>query len=102
MTFLQSIVYLATEVETGRAVALKKSRVSLRVKRPLLQHEARILKLLSGHPSIPKVYAYGRVEHFELLSMQQLSQSLGDVVDNGGPLSIAVVLDIANQMVGQI
>lgn len=96
---LQSVVYLATELKTGRTVALKKSRVSLRIKRSLLRHEANVLKLLSGHRAIPEVYAYGRIEHFELLSMQRLHQSLCDAVDNTGPLPIAPVLDIANQMV---
>ncbi|KAG5644588.1 hypothetical protein DXG03_008162 [Asterophora parasitica] len=53
----ESIVYHATERDSGRAVALKKSRVSLRVKRSILKHEARVHKLLSGHPSIPQVFA---------------------------------------------
>ncbi|KAG9096548.1 hypothetical protein FRC06_008551 [Ceratobasidium sp. 370] len=92
------IVYQATEISTRREVALKQSRVSLRIKRSLLQHEAAVLKLLSGHPAIPEVYAYGRVEHFELLSMQLLHQSLGDAVDKDGPLPLKEVLQIADQL----
>lgn len=64
----------------GRFVALKKSRVSLRVKRPLLQHEARILLRLQGHAAIPNLYAYGRLEHFEYLSMELLGPSLRDLL----------------------
>lgn len=45
-----------------------------------------MLKALSEHPAIPKVYAYGRIEHFELLSMQLLHQSLDDIVKESGPL----------------
>ncbi|KAJ1303711.1 hypothetical protein OPQ81_008136 [Rhizoctonia solani] len=91
-------VYRATELTTGRMVALKKSRVSLRVKRTHLQHEAQILQLLSGHPAIPQVYAYGRIEHFELLSMQLLGQTLKKVVKEKGPLPIGVVIEIADQL----
>ncbi|KAF8594796.1 kinase-like protein, partial [Ceratobasidium sp. AG-I] len=92
------IVYRATELGSGRAVALKKSRVSLEVKRSLLQHEARVLKMLSGHPTIPDVFGYGRIEHFELLSMQLLDQSLGDIMRDSGPIPLAAVLEIADQM----
>ncbi|PBK65319.1 kinase-like protein [Armillaria solidipes] len=46
-------------LESGRTVALKMSRVSTRVKRPILQHESHILQLLKGHASISAVYAYG-------------------------------------------
>jgi predicted Ser/Thr protein kinase len=69
------------------------------VKRPLLQYEAAVIKALAGHPGIPEVFAYGRVKHFELLSMQLLHRSLGDVVRSDGPLSAAVVLDLADQLV---
>ncbi|KAG5648360.1 hypothetical protein DXG03_004932 [Asterophora parasitica] len=97
-----SSVYHATERESGRAVALKKSRVSLRVKRTLLQHEANVLKLLSGHPSIPQIFAYGRIKHFELLAMQLLHHSLGDVVEHSGPLPLATVLDITDQLLSAL
>ncbi|KZT03986.1 kinase-like protein, partial [Laetiporus sulphureus 93-53] len=87
---------------SGRAVALKKSRVSLRVKRTLLQHETSVLKLLSGHPSIPQVFAYGRIDHFELLSMQLLHRSLGDVVEHSGPLPLTTVLDVTDQLLAAL
>ncbi|KAG9078306.1 hypothetical protein FS749_009712 [Ceratobasidium sp. UAMH 11750] len=96
------VVYRATEISTGREVALKQSRVSLRVKRSLLRHEAAVLQLLSGHRAIPEVYAYGRVEHFELLSMQLLGQSLGDTVEKNGPFSMREVLQIADQMLSAL
>ncbi|KAG9093974.1 hypothetical protein FS749_013352 [Ceratobasidium sp. UAMH 11750] len=92
------IVYHATETSTGRHVALKQSRVSRRIQRSLLQHEAAVLKFLSGHYVIPEVYAYGRIDHFELLSMQLLHNSLGDVVNKLGPMSIPDVLEVADQM----
>lgn len=57
-----------------------------------------MLKALSEHPAIPKVYAYGRIEHFQLLSMQLLHPSLGDIVKENGPLPLATVLEITDQM----
>ncbi|KAG8700077.1 hypothetical protein FRC11_013231 [Ceratobasidium sp. 423] len=95
-------VYRATEPTTGRAVALKQSRVSLRIKRSLLQHEAQVLKLLAGHPAIPQVYAYGRIKHFEVLSMQLLGQSLGGTVKAQGPLPVAAVTEIADQLLSAL
>ncbi|KAG8700001.1 hypothetical protein FRC11_013288, partial [Ceratobasidium sp. 423] len=92
-------VFRAVETGTQRVVALKQSRASLQLKRPLLQHEARVLNLLSGHPNIPEVYAYGRIEHFELMSMQLLHRSLGDVVDKNRPLGIKIVANVAYQMI---
>jgi serine/threonine protein kinase len=100
--FFKSIVYRATELDRNRAVALKKSRVSLLVKRSLLQHEAAVLGFLHGHPAIPQAFGYGRVEHFELLAMEILHQSLGDVVKEKGPLPLAIALDITDQMVSVI
>ncbi|CUA70585.1 hypothetical protein RSOLAG22IIIB_09000 [Rhizoctonia solani] len=91
-------VFRAVQSDTQRVVALKQSRASLRLKRPLLQHEAKVLRYLSGHPSIPEVYAYGRIEHFELMSMQLLHRSLRNALDEDGPLSVKSVADIADQM----
>ncbi|CAE6426350.1 unnamed protein product [Rhizoctonia solani] len=92
-------VFRAVQSNTQRVVALKQSRASLQLKRPLLQHEARVLKLLSGHPNIPEVYAYGRIEHFELISMQLLHRSLGDMVKEDGPLRLKMVANMACQMI---
>ncbi|CAE6533664.1 unnamed protein product [Rhizoctonia solani] len=91
-------VFRGVQINTQKVVALKQCRASLKLKRPLLQHEARVLRILSGHPNIPDVYAYGRIRHFELMSMQLLHQSLGDVVKAGGPMSTKVVANIACQM----
>ena len=87
-----------SDESTQLVVALKKSRTSLRVKRPSLKHETRVLKLLRGHPAIPSVYGYGRFRHFEYLAMELLASSLEDLhKDHAFPLK--AVLSIANQMV---
>ncbi|CAE6461867.1 unnamed protein product [Rhizoctonia solani] len=91
--------FRAIQNDTQQVVALKQSRASLRLKRPLLQHEAKVLRMLAGHPNIPEVYAYGRIEHFELMSMQLLHRSLGDVVDEDGPLGVKQVANVACQMI---
>lgn len=80
-------------------MALKTSRVSLRVKRTLLHYEANLMCLLTGHPSIPAVLAYGRVEHFEYLAMELLGHSLGDIVKHEGRQPLQFVLHVADQMV---
>ncbi|KAF8595462.1 kinase-like protein [Ceratobasidium sp. AG-I] len=92
------IVYYAKECDSDRAIALKQSRASLQVKRTILQHEARVLSILSGHPAIPEVFGYGRMKHFELLSMQLLHRSVGDVIKDSGPLPLTSVLHMADQL----
>jgi casein kinase I family protein HRR25 len=94
---LQAQVFRATDQETGQLVAVKKSRVSLRVKRTLFHHEARVLQSLQGHPSIPAVYAIGRFNHFEYLAMELLTRSLGDDIE--GQLEEGFVSQVAVQMV---
>ena len=98
MTNIQSIVYKATEQHSGRVVALKKGRVSLLIKHTLFQHEAAALKTLRGHPSIPDAFAYGRIEHFELLSMPLYDQCLDDLMSESSPLPVPLVLRIMDQL----
>jgi casein kinase I family protein HRR25 len=53
--------------DATRVAAVKKSRVSLRVKHPTLKHEGRVMQLFQGHPTIPATYAsaYGQLPNFE-------------------------------------
>ncbi|KAJ3500813.1 hypothetical protein NLJ89_g9624 [Agrocybe chaxingu] len=71
-----SVVFKATAEASGTQVAVKKSRISKTVKPPFLQHESRVLQLLQGHASIPAVYSYGRLQHFEYMAMELLGPSL--------------------------
>ncbi|PBK65326.1 kinase-like protein [Armillaria solidipes] len=96
-----SIVFKSTEVETGKTVALKMSRVLTRVKLPTLQHETRILQLLKGHASIPCVYAYGQLEHFEYIAMEILGPSVAEQQKKNGPgtgLMLKTVIRIMDQV----
>ena len=77
---LQGIVYQAVEANSGQTVALKKSRVSQRVKRTVLRYESRILQLLQTHPAIPVIYGYGQLPHFEYLAMELLGPSVKECI----------------------
>ena len=58
---------------SGISAAIKKSRVSLRVKRTMLRHEARVLQLLQGHPA----------QRFEYIAIDRLGQNLKDICKTG-------------------
>ncbi|KAG1863690.1 kinase-like domain-containing protein [Suillus subluteus] len=94
-------VYKATRVATGQIMAVKKSRASIALKSTLLNHERRVLQLLQGHPSIPRVIAYGRLEHFEYLAMQLLGMNL-DEVRARHPLPAVNTLVVADQMISAL
>ena len=103
MERFQSIVYMAMEEGSGRPVALKKSRVSRNVKRPTLQHEARVLQLLRGLVAIPVLYGYGHLDHFEYLAMELLGPSIADQQKKvGAGIKLETVLRILNQAVRRI
>jgi len=90
----QGLVFQALEANSGRTVAVKKSRVPLRVKRTTLQYESRILQLLQGHPEI---YGYGHLPHFEYLAMELLGPSIKDCAT--GPVAVTTVTCVVLQMV---
>ncbi len=95
-------MFKSSEVETGKTVALKMSRVSKRVKRPILQHETRILQLLKCHASIPCVHAYGQLEHFEYMAMEILGPSVAEQQKKHGArtgLMLKTVIRIIDQAV---
>ncbi|KAF5388176.1 hypothetical protein D9615_000077 [Tricholomella constricta] len=93
-------VFQAVETNSGRTVALKKSRVSQRVKRTILRYESRILQLLQGHPSIPAIYGYGQLPHFEYLAMELLGPSVKDCTT--GPLAVTTVVRVVLQMLSAL
>ncbi|KAG1902947.1 kinase-like domain-containing protein [Suillus fuscotomentosus] len=94
-------VYKATRIVTGQIMAVKKSRASLALKTTVLDHEQQVLQRLQGHPSIPRVFAYGQLEHFEYLAMQLLGTSLGEV-RACRPLLAENTLVVADQMISAL
>ncbi|KAK0234346.1 putative casein kinase-1 hhp1 [Armillaria nabsnona] len=94
-----SWVFKATEVDSGKTVALKMSRVSKRVKRPMFQHETRVLQLLKGQAAIPLVYAYGQLEHFEYIAMEILGSSVAEHLNGpGAGVMLMTVVRIVDQV----
>ena len=88
----QGLVFQAVEANSGRTTALKKSRVSQRVKRTILRYESRILQLPQGRPAIPAIYRYGQLPHFEYLAMELLGPSLKGCTT--GPVAVATVVRV--------
>jgi predicted Ser/Thr protein kinase len=87
---------------SGICAAIKKSRVSLRVKRTMLRHEARVLQLLQGHPAIPTLFGYQRLPHFEYIAVDLLGRHMKGVCKSGYSLKIGTVARIAEQMVFEL
>ena len=83
---------------TPLAIAIKKSRVSQRIRRPTLQHEASLLRALMDHPAIPRILAYGHLPHFEYLAMELLGNNLEQVTPTNG-MSQEIVARISVQLV---
>ncbi len=97
-------MFEATELASENIEALKISRVSTRVKRPIFQHKTRILQLLKGHDSIPVVHAYGQLEHFEYMAMEILGPSVAEQQQKNNPatgLMLKTVIRIMDQVVGK-
>lgn len=92
-------VWKAVDETTGAVIACKASRTSLRLKRPPLHYEARLLQLLQGHPSIPKLIGYRRVEHFEFLGLELLGGELKAMLKPGYAINPGTVLRIGEQLV---
>ncbi|KAJ7035703.1 putative casein kinase-1 hhp1 [Mycena alexandri] len=94
------LVFRAVEVGSETAVALKKSRVSLRVQRTILRHESRVLQLLQGHPAIPALYGYGQLPHFEFLSMELLGSNAKELLVN--QVRVQTVVRVVQQMLSAL
>ncbi|KAK0233861.1 putative casein kinase-1 hhp1 [Armillaria fumosa] len=77
------------------------SRVSTRVKRPMLRHETRIIQLLKGQVAIPLVYAYGQLEHFEYIAMEILGPSVAEQQKKNG-LETGVMLTTVVRIMDQV
>ncbi|TFK42043.1 kinase-like domain-containing protein [Crucibulum laeve] len=90
-----SLVYQAIEENSGRTVAVKKSRVSQKVKRPILRYESTVIQLLQGHPAIPEVYGYGQLPHFEYLAMELLGPSVKECA--AGRVPVKTVISVTEQ-----
>jgi hypothetical protein len=76
-------VYKAAAEPWSEAIAYKKSRVPLHVRRTTFCHEAWVMQLLQGHPAILKLFGYHREEHFEYLGIELLGEDLKAMIQPG-------------------
>ena len=76
----QRLSCLMQRNRNAQYAAIKKSRVSLRVKRTMLRHEARVLQLLQGHSAIPTLLGYERLPHFEYIAVDLLGRNMNNAV----------------------
>lgn len=79
-------------------MAVKKSRVSMSVKRTMHHYEACLLWLLRGHPAIPSLHGYGRFPHFEFLVMDLCGESVKKLTPQPHGTQLKTVIIIAQQM----
>ncbi|KAF9235738.1 kinase-like domain-containing protein [Melanogaster broomeanus] len=94
------VVLQGVDTTSGTSLAVKKSRVSIRVKRTHLHYEAKILQALSGHPAIPAIYGYGRFPHFEYLAMERCGSNVEELAQlNQGGTQLKTVILLALQMI---
>ncbi|KAF9476309.1 kinase-like protein [Pholiota conissans] len=93
-------VFQALDTNSSQQVAVKKSRVSQKVLRPILKYESQILQLLRGHPAIPALYGYGQLPHFEYLAMDLLGPSIKECTT--GPISVRTTVRVVLQMLSAL
>ncbi|KAF7320998.1 Kinase-like protein [Mycena chlorophos] len=97
-----STIFRGTVSSSRAIVAVKKSRVSLWVKRPGLQHEARILHILQGHRAIPRLIGYYRGLHFEYIAMELLGDTIKNQVREDRGLPNMTVVRVGLQLLSAL
>lgn len=91
-------VYLASDVNTDKEVAIKLEHIS--VDSSLLQEEAEVYKSLAGGVGIPLVYWFGWEIEYRALVFELLGPSLEDLFNYcGRQFSLKTVLMIADQLI---
>ena len=95
LSFLGS-VYLGKDIRTGAEVALKIGRAGHSTSR--INHEYNVYKKTAGSTGIPSVRWYGKEGHFEVIVLDHLGTSLGDLV-NAQQLDLTKTFFLASQMV---
>ncbi|KZO99720.1 kinase-like protein [Calocera viscosa TUFC12733] len=77
--------------------ALKESRVSMRVQKTTLKHEALLLQALQDTAFVPRLYAYGRLPHYEYIAMEKCENWFAR--DAKLPMEMPQVFDLAFEMI---
>ena len=95
-------IYLGTNIKSRDGeVAIKIEKTTS--KYPQLEHEAKILKILSGGEGIPKIMTYFQTGIFNCLMMELLGPTLEDIFSFfHRKLSIKTTIQISLQMLSRI
>ncbi|MGQ0777962.1 MAG: protein kinase domain-containing protein [Pseudonocardiales bacterium] len=100
-----SVVWEATQISTGRLVALKVLDVDLTDEESLrrFDRERHVMGMLSGHPHIVTIYDAGIYDQRPWLAMQFCSQgSLAGKIKNNGPFPVAEAVDVLVKIGGAL
>ncbi|MGH3941589.1 MAG: protein kinase domain-containing protein, partial [Pseudonocardiaceae bacterium] len=100
-----SVVWEATQISTGRLVALKVLDVDLTDEESLrrFDRERHVMGMLSGHPHIVTIYDAGIYDQRPWLAMQFCSQgSLAGKIKNNGPLPVVETVDVLVKIGGAL
>ncbi|TRM59861.1 kinase-like domain-containing protein [Schizophyllum amplum] len=97
-------VYCAhtTDSPSPRLFAVKKVHVNKQIRNPTLRHEASVMLLLQGHPSIPEVYAWGRSQYYEYLALERLGETLYSTLDDSEGLTLRNLIALTCQMIDAV
>ncbi|MGH3912713.1 MAG: serine/threonine-protein kinase [Pseudonocardiaceae bacterium] len=100
-----SVVWEATQISTGRLVAVKVLDVDLTDEESLrrFDRERHVMGMLSGHPHIVTIYDAGIYDQRPWLAMQFCSQgSLAGKIKNNGPFPVAEAVDVLVKVGGAL
>ncbi|MGH3908495.1 MAG: protein kinase domain-containing protein [Pseudonocardiaceae bacterium] len=100
-----SVVWEATQISTGRAVALKVLSVDLADEEAVrrFDRERHVMGMLSGHPHIVTIHDAGIHEQHPWLAMQFCSQgSLAAKIKRAGPLPVAEAVEVLIKIGGAL
>ena len=88
-------IFLGKDIQTGKEVAVKFEQ--LKVRRPQVIEEAKLLQEFRGEPGFPKYLWYGREGEYHIMVIELLGPSLEDMfVYCGRKLSLKTVLLLAD------
>ncbi|KAM3874168.1 casein kinase I-like [Diretmus argenteus] len=94
-------VYLAINITNGEEVAVKLEPREAR--HPQLLGESKLYKILQGGVGVPRIRWYGQEKEYNVLVMDLLGPSLGDLFDScSRRFTMKTVLMLADQMISRI
>jgi len=94
-------IYMARDIVEDRDVAVKFEQ--LKVKRPQVIEEAKLLRQLGNEHGFPKFIWYGKEDQYHIMVIEMLGPSLEDLFNYcGRKFSLKTVLLLADQLISRI